>query len=77
MTRATAALLRYLFEDKGLNRVEIHCSPENIKSCAVAERLGFQKEGLSRQAQLGGGRFLDDDLFALLSDGWEAKGRPR
>ena len=77
MTRAAAALLRYLFEDRGLNRVEIHCSPENIQSCAVAERLGFQKEGLLRQAQLVGGRLLDNDLFALLREDWEAKGRAR
>ncbi len=77
MTRAAAALLRYLFEDRGLNRVEIHCEPENTKSRAVAERLGFRKEGLLRQAELVGGRFVDNALFALLREDWEAKGRAR
>ena len=75
MTKATAALLRYLFEDRGVNRVEIHCSPENTKSCAIPKRLGFQKEGLLRQAQLVNGRFVDNNLFALLREDSERGAR--
>ena len=45
-TKACAALVRYAFEEMKLHRIWMGCDTENIKSFAVAERLGFKKEGL-------------------------------
>ena len=71
MTRAVGALLQYLFEDRRLNRIEIHCAPDNIKSCGIPERLGFRQEGVLREAELVNGRFFDNKLFALLRRDWK------
>ena len=73
MTRALRAVLQHLFQDLEINRVEIHSSPENARSCAVAERLGFVKEGLMREAQLLHGRYLDHCLYAMLRKDWQAE----
>jgi ribosomal-protein-alanine N-acetyltransferase len=45
MTEAGRALLRHLFDDLGVHKVEALIRPENKASAALAERLGFQLEG--------------------------------
>lgn len=50
VTEWVAALSRVALEAMDLDRVEIHCAPENTRSAAVAERLGFTMEAvLSRR----------------------------
>ena len=54
ITKSSECLIRYAFNDLRMNRVEIRCSTENVRSSAIPERLGFQKEGRaapSRTAQ--------------------------
>src|SRR5262245_65778503 len=41
VTRATARLTDYAFREQDCNRVILHCAVGNMKSRAVAERLGF------------------------------------
>ena len=66
MTEATKLLVKYGFDTLGLNRIEINCSTENPKSGVVAKRLGFTKEGVSRQAALLYGKFEDLEVWSLL-----------
>ena len=66
MTRAVRCMLDVAFGAAGLHRVVIRCAVENVRSRRVAERLGFRVEGLLREAQWVGGRFLDQHLYALL-----------
>ena len=40
-TRAAAALIRYSFREKGIERMELWTKPGNEPSAAVARRLGF------------------------------------
>ncbi|MFN0009430.1 MAG: GNAT family N-acetyltransferase [Planctomycetota bacterium] len=47
-TEATSALVRTAFEIDLLERVEIHCEPENGPSVAVARKLGFRHDGTLR-----------------------------
>lgn len=47
-TEATSALVRAAFEVDLLERVEIHCEPENEPSVAVARKLGFRHDGTLR-----------------------------
>jgi RimJ/RimL family protein N-acetyltransferase len=47
-TEAAAALVRVGFEIDRLERLEIHCDPENVKSAAVARKLGFHHDGTLR-----------------------------
>jgi len=68
VTRSCERLIRYAFEDLNLNRIEIRCSTENVRSAAIPERLGFRKEGLLRQVELRNGRLHDFNVYGLLAD---------
>lgn len=48
-TEAAAALVRVAFEIERLERVEIHCDPENVRSAAVPEKLGFRHDATLRE----------------------------
>lgn len=48
-TEAAAALVRVGFELEKLERIEIHSDPENVRSLAIAKKLGFQEDGTLRQ----------------------------
>ncbi len=70
VTAACRALLSHLFGDLELNRVEIRCGTGNRRSCAVPERLGFVKEGIARQGQRVGDRYVDLNVYSLLRSQW-------
>lgn len=74
MTRACKALLAYGFEELELHRVVIRCDVENQRSRAVAERLGFTREGILRQSILRCGRYRDMVLYSKLRREWETQG---
>ena len=42
------AAMAYVFDEVGLHRVMANYVPENHKSAAVLQRLGFEKEGLAK-----------------------------
>ena len=48
ITEATAAMVEYVFGELGARRIEIRCNALNTRSAAVAQRLGFSREGLLR-----------------------------
>jgi ribosomal-protein-serine acetyltransferase len=70
MTRCSAALLDYLFDDVGLHRVTIQCGTGNHKSCAIPERLGFTREGVMRQAEWVNDRWVDLVVWGMLEQDW-------
>ncbi len=71
MTRAVAALVDYAFEVLNLHRVEIRCAPQNLKSCAIPQRLGFTHEGTLREGQWTPARHLDSAVYAILQQEWK------
>jgi ribosomal-protein-serine acetyltransferase len=64
---AVAAILDEGFERWGLMRVEIRADVRNRPSCAIAERLGFQLEGVLRQAYRVGESYSDDAVYSMLA----------
>jgi len=64
---ALAALSRWAFESLGLGRMELLTDPENVASQRVAEKAGFQREGVLRATlpERDGGR-RDGVMFSLL-----------
>jgi ribosomal-protein-serine acetyltransferase len=75
MTRAVRALVEIAFREWELNRVEIRCAPENRRSRAIPERLGFQEEGTLRQAERIGDRYLDSVVYSMLASDWSPQRR--
>ena len=72
MTAAVRALVDHAFSVWRLNRVEIRAAPENRRSRAIPERLGFAEEGTLRQAERVGDRYVDNVVYAVLAADWKA-----
>lgn len=70
MTRAASALTTHAFRALRLHRLEIHCVVENHKSRSVAVRLGYELEGVRREAYALHGRFRDLAVYAALAPEW-------
>jgi ribosomal-protein-serine acetyltransferase len=70
MTEVVRALLDQAFYEWDLHRVEIHCAPENRRSRAIPERLGFREEARLRETELVGGSYLDSVVYGLLEEEW-------
>jgi ribosomal-protein-serine acetyltransferase len=65
MTAAVAALLEHGFEHLRLRRIEIRIDVRNVRSRALAERLGFRHEATLQTASWMGDRYSDDAIYAL------------
>ena len=71
VTRCCRVLIDYLFDELKLNRVQINCNVENVKSRAIPERLGFELEGIHRQVEFFDNRFGDWAVYAMLKQDWK------
>jgi ribosomal-protein-serine acetyltransferase len=76
MTAAVRAYTDHAFGTWGLHRVALQCAVENVRSRAIAERLGFQSEGVLRQAEKVGERRHDLVVYSMLAPDWRAADRP-
>jgi len=65
--------LEFMFENMGLNRVMANYIPENERSGALLQRLGFEREGYARKYLKIAGRWQDHVLTALLKEDWLAR----
>ena len=61
-----------VFDELGYRRYEWKCDSLNAPSRAAALRLGFQYEGLFRQAVVYKGRNRDTTWFSIIDDDWPA-----
>lgn len=68
VSEATHALTRFAFAALDARRVEIRCDPENTRSVAVIERLGFAHEGVLRRECLAPDGSARDTLVASRLD---------
>jgi RimJ/RimL family protein N-acetyltransferase len=67
-TEAAAALTKVAFTIHGVERVEIHCDPANLKSASVARKLGFEHEAtLKQRVQSHEGYKRDSMIWTLFS----------
>src|SRR5688572_3035047 len=71
VSAACKRLIRFAIGDLDMNRIEIRCSTENLRSAAIPERLGFTREGVLRQAVLRDGKLHDFAIYGLLAAEWK------
>lgn len=69
-TRAKQALLAFLFENIGVNKVVFRTRLRNIKSRRALEKIGAVQEGILREEILRNGEFIDVVYYAILAREW-------
>ncbi len=67
-TAALVAITRFAWSTRTIHRVELYIEPWNRASVRVAERAGYDREGLLRSHQVIGGRRRDMLLYAAVRD---------
>jgi len=80
LRQGLAAVITHSFGEFGLHRLEANIQPENARSIALVQSLGFRLEGLSPRYLKVCGRWRDHERWAVLSDNWrrrDARGRER
>ena len=71
-TEAMFLMMARVFDELGYRRYEWKCDALNAPSRAAALRLGFQYEGLFRQAVIYKGRNRDTTWFSIIDAEWPA-----
>jgi RimJ/RimL family protein N-acetyltransferase len=70
-TQALRLLTAWAFDERGLLRLELMISVDNAASKAVAERVGYVREGVMRSVYVREGTREDQELWSCLpSDPW-------
>lgn len=67
MHEVVAAGIDYLFRERGLHRIMAGYMPANLRSGALLERLGFEREGYAKDYLMINGRWEDHVLTALIN----------
>ena len=77
MSEALERLLDFAFDELRLRRLEADVDPNNARSIARLESLGFQREGYLRERWFVGGQVQDALFYGLLRREWEDTRRAR
>ena len=70
-TDATRTMLRFAFEQLGLNRVELEVYDFNPRALRAYEKAGFRRDGTRRQALYRDADFHDIHLMGILRAEWD------
>ncbi len=70
MTKACRSIVDYAIDEWHLNRIEIRCAMDNVKSRAIPERLGFKTEGILREAEWLYDHHVDHVVYGMLAKQW-------
>lgn len=71
VVRSVKVLIDYAFKNLELNRIEISCAEDNLRSRALPEKLGFIKEGVLRDNYYLNGCLHNLIVYSLLKRDWE------
>lgn len=69
-TAAVRLLVEKIFRETNLRRLLAYVHEENVASCRVLEKLGFQEEGLLREHYVILGTPVNEVLYGLLKREW-------
>jgi [ribosomal protein S5]-alanine N-acetyltransferase len=73
MREAVPAFLAHCFDGLNAHRIEARIEAENLPSVALADWLGFQREGRMRDWMFVGGQARSPHMHALLRPDWNAR----
>lgn len=73
-TEAQRQLVTYLFDHTRAHRIQAFTDGENRAEQRALECVGFEREGVLRQAQWRGGRWHDQILYSVLRPEWRDAG---
>lgn len=73
ITLAATRMIEWVFEERGMNRVEWRCLPSNERSVAAAKRLGMTLDGVMREGFPYDGVAHDVQVWSLLAREWRAR----
>ena len=71
MTKSVERILKFVFEEMEINRVQIKCGVGNLKSSAIPKRLNFELEGIEREGERHSLKFIDLEIYSLLKSEWK------
>jgi RimJ/RimL family protein N-acetyltransferase len=71
-TEAVREVIRYAFEDIGMNRIEAAHFSRNPASGRVMQKAGMQHEGTHRESVFKWDEYLDTEMYAILRREWPA-----
>jgi len=66
-SEALKALIKYFFEEVGVNRVESRHDPNNLNSGKVMMKCGMKYEGTMRQADINNQGICDYSMYGILA----------
>lgn len=70
-TEARMLMLKFAFEERGLQRISAVVLENNIASLRIHEKCGFKKEGLMRNSMFKNGRYYNQYILGVLKDEFE------
>jgi len=64
-------VLRFLYQEMRIHRVEMQVPMQNDFKRTIAEQLNFQMEGIKRESEWLNDQFVDQALYSLLDHEWQ------
>ena len=68
MTEAIKEVVKIMFEDFGLHRIEVNILPRNVRSLEIMKKLNFEQEGYSKRYLEINGKWEDHVHYAIYKD---------
>ena len=72
-TDTITVMLRYLFDELGLNRVGLYADIGNHRAIRCYEKCGFVREGVVRHHRFKDGRYVDSVIMSVLRQDWDGR----
>lgn len=66
MTSVAREFCKFVFENYDINRIDAGIFADNIGSRRVLEKIGFEFEGLHKKKVYKDGKFMDEEVYALI-----------